>query len=160
MAGEKNPFIYFQIWGDLCFYVIWCLWNEKKIWKKLVLMVYCMLICWKAFMVLCLGSSNNTTLRQVFLLLMKPQVYNSTIWYMWHFWFANQWIKTKNNPDSYLVDQWKEKLDDSKSREIYSQKLFDKILTNLRDVGLDFKWFFVMYVLVTWLCPTPHKQVD
>ena len=59
-----------------------------------------------------------------------------------------------------MVDQWKEKLDDSKSREIYSQKLFDKILTNLRDVGLDFKWFFVLYVMVTYLAPTPLKQVD
>ena len=66
----------------------------------------------------------------------------------------------KNNPDSYLVDQWREKLDDCQKREISSQKLFDKIVTNLRDGGPDFKRFFVMYVMVNYLLPTPHKQVD
>ena len=66
----------------------------------------------------------------------------------------------KNNPDSYLVDQWKEKLDDCQSREISSQKMFDKIWNNLRDGGPDFKRFFIMYVMVTYLAPTPHKQVD
>ena len=65
-----------------------------------------------------------------------------------------------NNPDSYLVDQSREKLDDCQSRKLSSQKLFDKIVTNLRDGRPDFKRFFVMYMMVTYLTPTPHKQVD
>ena len=38
--------------------------------------------------------------------------------------------------------------------------MFDKILNNLKDGGPDFKRLFVMYVMVTYLVPTPHKQVD
>jgi hypothetical protein len=50
----------------------------------------------------------------------------------------------KNNLNSYFIEQWREKLDGCNSREISSQKLFDKILTDLRDGGADFKQFFVM----------------
>jgi hypothetical protein len=65
----------------------------------------------------------------------------------------------KNNPDTYLIEQWREKLS-CHTREISSQKLFDMIVTDLRDGGPDFKRFFIMYVMVTYLAPTPHKQVD
>ena len=33
-------------------------------------------------------------------------------------------------------------------------------MTELMDGGPDFKRFFVMYVMITYLAPTPQEQVD
>ena len=57
----------------------------------------------------------------------------------------------KNNPDTYLIDQWREKLN-CQSREISSRKLFDMIVTNLRDGVLLLNIFLLcMSWLHIWL---------
>ena len=62
----------------------------------------------------------------------------------------------KNNPNSYLVKQWRENLDGLGSRKISSQEFFDKIVSDLKDRGPDFKRFFIMHVMIIYFGPNPY----
>lgn len=65
----------------------------------------------------------------------------------------------KNNPDSFLMEKWKINLGFKNKKEIPYQALFSAMVSDLSEGGDDFKRIFVMYAMITFLAPIPHKFI-
>jgi hypothetical protein len=76
----------------------------------------------------------------------------------------NDVIKRSNSSEDMseydLFEEWQQKLDCVGNKDISADQLLSKMLLDLIDGGDDFKRFFVMYALITYLAPTSHRTVD
>jgi hypothetical protein len=73
----------------------------------------------------------------------------------------NAVIKQSNDISEYdLFEEWKQNLDCIGEENISADVLHHKIVNELSDGGDDFKRYFVMYSMITYLTPNSHKTVD
>ncbi|KAL9232370.1 hypothetical protein vseg_007490 [Gypsophila vaccaria] len=67
--------------------------------------------------------------------------------------------KRRDNPDAYLMDQLRVRLSVEPDKEVPLERIFVEMM-GLQDGGDEFKRFFVLYVMGTFLAPTSHKHLD